>query len=163
MYYRDTMLALHHPWALWPKRVTLLRICVSHATSFEMSFLRIVLSSTSVPVLCPSPRVGGCYIHPLSGTVFVNDTTRALEGQCLDRTWMDGCLRHPDEISDTRDRSWWHDRVSYDSRRHPRLGMVSRHMDHVDGDRDDKMRCDIVLRDLGLKQRQGRAKWPSLV
>lgn len=31
----------------------------------------------------------------------------------------------------------------------PRLGMASRHMDPVDGDRDGKMRCDVVLRDLG--------------
>ena len=30
----------------------------------------------------------------------------------------------------------------------PRLGMVSRHMDHVNGGRDDKMRCDVALRDL---------------
>ena len=31
----------------------------------------------------------------------------------------------------------------------PRLGMASRHMDPVDGDRDDKMRCGVALRDLG--------------
>ena len=31
----------------------------------------------------------------------------------------------------------------------PRLGMASRHMDPIDGDRDDEMRCDVVLRDLG--------------
>ena len=31
----------------------------------------------------------------------------------------------------------------------PRLGMASRHMDPVDGDRGGKMRCDVVLRDLG--------------
>ena len=31
----------------------------------------------------------------------------------------------------------------------PRPGMASRHMDPVDGDRDGKMRCDVVLRDLG--------------
>ena len=30
-----------------------------------------------------------------------------------------------------------------------RLGMASRHMDPVDGDRDDKMRCDVALRYLG--------------
>ena len=30
-----------------------------------------------------------------------------------------------------------------------RLEMTSRHMDHVDGDRDEKMRCDVALRDLG--------------
>ena len=30
-----------------------------------------------------------------------------------------------------------------------RLGMASRHMDPVDGDRDGKMRCDVVLRDVG--------------
>ena len=30
-----------------------------------------------------------------------------------------------------------------------RLEMASRHMDHVDGDRDDKMRCNVALRDLG--------------
>ena len=30
-----------------------------------------------------------------------------------------------------------------------RLGMASRHMDPVDGDRDGKMKCDVVLRDLG--------------
>ena len=40
----------------------------------------------------------------------------------------------------------------------PRLGMASRHMDHVDGDRDDKKRCDVVLRDLGPEQKQGRAE-----
>ena len=37
----------------------------------------------------------------------------------------------------------------------PRLGMASRHMDHVDGDRDDNMRCDVALRDLDPEQRQG--------
>ena len=31
----------------------------------------------------------------------------------------------------------------------PRLEMASRHMNPVDGDRDDKMRCDVALRDLG--------------
>ena len=31
----------------------------------------------------------------------------------------------------------------------PRLEMASRHMGHVDGDRDDKMRCDGALGDLG--------------
>ena len=30
-----------------------------------------------------------------------------------------------------------------------RLGVASRHMDLIDGDRDDKMRCDVALRDLG--------------
>ena len=33
----------------------------------------------------------------------------------------------------------------------PRLGMASRHMGYVDGDQDDKMRCDVALRDLGLE------------
>ena len=64
---------------------------VSRATSFEIDFSRTVLGGTGVPVLRPSPRVGGCYIHPLFGTVYVNDMTRAWEGQCLDRTQMDGC------------------------------------------------------------------------
>ena len=45
-----------------------------------------------VPVFCPSPRVGGCYIHPLSATVFVNDMAWVREGQCLDRTRMDGWM-----------------------------------------------------------------------
>ena len=31
----------------------------------------------------------------------------------------------------------------------PRLGMASRHMNPVNGDRDGKMRCDVALRDLG--------------
>ena len=31
----------------------------------------------------------------------------------------------------------------------PRLGMTSRHMDPIDGNRDGKTRCDVVLRDLG--------------
>ena len=56
------------------------------ATSFKMDFPRIVSSGTGVPVLRPSLRVGGCYIHPLSGTVSVNDTAWAQEGQYLDRT-----------------------------------------------------------------------------
>lgn len=30
--------------------------------------------------------------------------------------------------------------------------MAPRHMNHVDGDRDDKMRCDVALRDLGSEQ-----------
>ena len=30
-----------------------------------------------------------------------------------------------------------------------RREMTSRHMDHVNGGRDDKMRCDVALRDLG--------------
>ena len=34
----------------------------------------------------------------------------------------------------------------------PKLGMVSRHMDPVDSDRDGKMRCDVALRDLGLSR-----------
>ena len=46
---------------------------VSRATSFEMSFSKAVPDSTGVPVLRPSPRVGGCYIHPLSDTISVND------------------------------------------------------------------------------------------
>ena len=80
-------------------------IRVSRATSFEMDFSRIVPGGTGVPVLRPSPRVGGCYIHPLSSTVSVNDTAWAWESQCLDRTWMDGCSRNPDEMSDTWARS----------------------------------------------------------
>ena len=39
-----------------------------------------------------------------------------------------------------------------------RLGMALRHMGHIDGDRDDKMRHDGVLRDLGPELRQGRAE-----
>ena len=74
---------------------------VSWTTSFEMSFLRIVPSGAGVPVLRPSPRVGGCYIHLLFGTVYVNDMAWAREGQCLDRTRMDECSRSPDEMSDT--------------------------------------------------------------
>ena len=34
---------------------------------------------------------------------------------------------------------------------------------HVDGDRDNKMRYDVALRDFGLEQRQGRAEWLGLV
>ena len=45
--------------------------------------------------------------------------------------------------------------MAYDT---SRLGMVSRHMGHVDGDQDDKVRGDVALRDLGLEQRQGRAE-----
>ena len=30
-----------------------------------------------------------------------------------------------------------------------RLGVASRHMDPVDEDRDNKMRCNVALRDLG--------------
>ena len=85
-------------WASVPRRV-------SQATSFELEFSITVLGDTGVPVLRPSPHVGGCYIHPLSGTVSVNDTTWTREGQCLDRTQMDGYSRSPDEISDTRVRS----------------------------------------------------------
>ena len=48
---------------------------VSRATSFEMGFLRTIPGGMSVSVLRPSPRVGGCYIHPLSDTVSVNDMT----------------------------------------------------------------------------------------
>ena len=69
-----------------------------------------------MPVLRPSLRVGGCYIHPLSGTVSVNDSAWAWEGLCLDRTQMDGCLGSPDEMNDTRAHSRWHDPTSYDSR-----------------------------------------------
>ena len=32
----------------------------------------------------------------------------------------------------------------------PRLEMMSRHMNHVDGDQDDKMRSDITLKDLKI-------------
>ena len=38
----------------------------------------------------------------------------------------------------------------------PRLEMATRHIGN--GDQDDKMRCDVALRDLGLEQRQGQAK-----
>ena len=127
---------------------------VSRATSFEMSFSRTVLDNMGVSVLRPSPRVRGCCIHPLYGTVFVNDTAWTREAQSLDRTRMDGCSKSFNEMSDTQARSRWHNRMSYDDRRH---------MDHVDGDWDDKMRCDVVLRDLGLEQRQGRAEWLGLV
>ena len=30
----------------------------------------------------------------------------------------------------------------------PRIEMAPRHMNHVDEDRDDKMRCDVALKDL---------------
>ena len=39
-----------------------------------------------------------------------------------------------------------------------RLGMASRHMDYVNKDRDNKMRCDVALRDFGSEQRQGRVE-----
>ena len=121
---------------------------VSRVTFFEMGFSRTVPGGTSVLVLHLSPRVGGCYIHPLSGTVSVNDTTWAREDQCLDRTRMDGCLGSPDEMSDMRTRSRWHDRVSCDGRRHPET-------------RDDiktygpcrwRLRWDVALRDLDLSK-----------
>ena len=64
---------------------------VSRATSFEMSFSKIVLGGTGAPVLRPSPCVGGWIMHLLSGTESVNDMVWAREGQCLDRTRMDGC------------------------------------------------------------------------
>ena len=99
-------------WASVPRRV-------SRATSFEISFSSIVPSGTDVPILRPSPCIGGCYIHLLSDTVSVNDTTWAWEGQCLDRTQMNGCSGSPDEMSDTRAHSRWHDRTSCDGRRHP--------------------------------------------
>ena len=70
-----------------------------------MSFSRIVSSGTSVPVLRPSLRVGGCYIHPLFGTVSINDMAWAQEGKCLNRTQMDECSGNLDEMSDTRARS----------------------------------------------------------
>ena len=87
-------------WARMPRRV-------SRATSFEMNFSRTVPRDMSVPKLRPSPHVGGCYIHPLSGMVYVNDIAqgRARESQCLDRTWMDRCLGRSDEMSDTWARS----------------------------------------------------------
>ena len=72
-----------------------------------------------MPVLRPSPGVRGCYIHPLSGTVSVNDLAWAQEGLCLDRTQMDGCSESPNEMKDMRAHSRWHDRMSYDGRRHP--------------------------------------------
>ena len=37
---------------------------------------------------------------------------------------------------------------------------MSRHMDHVDGDRDDKMRCDVALRDF---ESRGKVKPNDLV
>ena len=123
-----------------------------------MGFSRTVSGGTGVPVLRLSPHVGGCYIHPLSGTIYVNDMTWAREGQCLDRTRMDGCLKSPDEMSDMRARSRWHDQRVVMTDDPPRLGMTSRHINHVDGDRDDKMRRDGALRDLGPEQKQGRAK-----
>ena len=127
-------------WASMSRRV-------SRATFFEMGFSRTVPDDTGASVLCPSLRVGGCYMHPLSDTVSVNDTTWAWEGQCLDKTRMDGCLGNPDEMSDT----WAHDMTERVVMADDilRLEMAPRHMNHVDGDRDDKMRCDVVLRDLG--------------
>ena len=66
-----------------------------------------------------SLRVEGCYIHSLSGTTSVNDMAWVWEDQCLDRIRMDGCSESPNEISDTRARSWWHVRASCDGPRHP--------------------------------------------
>ena len=77
---------------------------VSWANSFEMSFSRTVPGGMGVPVLCLGPCVGGCYIHPLSDTVSVNVMAWTWEGQCLDRTRMDGFSGCPDEMSDT----WTH-------------------------------------------------------
>ena len=54
-----------------------------------------------MPILRPSLRVGGRYIHPLSGTVSVNDSAWAWEGECLDRTWMDGCSGSSDEMNNS--------------------------------------------------------------
>ena len=46
---------------------------VSQATSFEMSFSRIVLGDTSVPILGTNPCIKGWIMHPLFGIVSVND------------------------------------------------------------------------------------------
>ena len=92
---------------------------VFRATSFEINFLRTVSGGTGVPILRPSLRVGGCYIHSLSGTVSVNDMAWTQEGQCLNITRMDGCSRRLDEMSDTWARSQWHDRASCDGWRYP--------------------------------------------
>ena len=65
------------------------------------------------------------------------------------RTRMDGCLGSPDEMNDTLailDGIIERDMIADDI---PRLGMASRHIDPIDGDRDYKMRCDVALRDLG--------------
>ena len=178
MYYRGTIvLSLHHPWALWPKWATLWHIRVSQCGRafrdeclgllslkwvFEgqyqtawvcrycaLAYVLEVATYTSVPVLRPSLRVGGCYIHPLFGTVFLNDSAWAWEGWCLDRTQMEGCSGSPYELKDTRAHSRWHNWASYDADDIPRLEVTLRHMDPVDGNRDDKMRCDVALRDLG--------------
>ena len=44
----------------------------------------------------------------------------------------------------------------------PRLGMASRHMDHVDGDRDDKTRRDSALRDLDMNQETSFIQYTSM-
>ena len=85
---------------------------VSWETSFEMDFPRIVPGGTGVPILCPSPRVEGCYIHLLSGTISINDMVWAREGQCLDRAWIDRCSGRYDEKRDTWARSRRPDRAS---------------------------------------------------
>ena len=102
-----------------------------------------------MPILCPSPHVGGCYIHPLSDIVSINESALARVGQCLDRTRMDGCSGSPNEMNDTRAHSRWHDRASYDGRRHLKTRDGIKTYGPVDGDRDDKIRCDVALRDLG--------------
>ncbi|XP_022949259.1 probable pectinesterase/pectinesterase inhibitor 21 [Cucurbita moschata] len=62
---------------------------------------------------------------------------------------MDGCSGSLDEMKDMRAHSRWHDRASYDGRRHPETRGGIKTYGPVDGDRDDKMRSDVALRNLG--------------
>ena len=54
-----------------------------------------------MPILRPSPSVGGLIMHLLSSTMSVNEMTYAQEGQRLDGAQMDGCSRCPDVMNDT--------------------------------------------------------------
>ena len=129
--------------------------CVSRGTSFEKGFSRTILDSTSVPTFCPSPSVGGWYIHPLSGTMFVNDMAWTREGMCPDRTYMDGCSRCLGDMINT----WVSSQQTY-SRKSRWSSYVktwndTRYMGNVVGNSDDdEMQC-CVMRDFGLKQKEG--------
>ena len=56
--------------------------------------------------------------YTLSSTVSVNDMAWVQEGQCLNRTRIYECSESPDEISNTRAHSQWHNRTSCDGQRH---------------------------------------------
>lgn len=94
------VLALHHPWAIGPKRATTWHERVSWDECFghlpvRRSNSRLVLGGKGVSTLCLLEWTKGCYIWSGSGTVSSKDMVWSQVLSCRDNVRVGGCLVSP--------------------------------------------------------------------